>query len=321
MTHDLLLFLATFLASGVEAVEALTIVLAVGVVRGWRSPLIGVGAAALVLAVIVAVLGPALRLLPIDTLRLVVGALLFVFGLQWLRKAILRSSGYKALHDEEAAFAAEREEATLAGRGRAAAGLDWYGSRSPSRACCSKGSRSCSSSLTFGAAAGPAPLRPPAPRRAVVLVVIGWGRRCDRPCRAGPGEHDQVRGRRTSLTTFGVFWTARARARTGPARRPRSWPSSPSLASCRSCSSASSVGSDSRHFPLVPAEVHPRVRRVLVGLHRRRRLARRSRRRRRPRNHRLPRPSRPRRLVGCSPPQSTRPQRVAATLDASEPVT
>src|SRR6476619_4817048 len=111
MTHDLLLFLATFLASGVEAVEALTIVLAVGVVRGWRSPLIGVAAAAVVLAVIVAVLGPALRLLPIDTLRLIVGALLLVFGLQWLRKAILRSSGYKALHDEGAAFAVERRTA------------------------------------------------------------------------------------------------------------------------------------------------------------------------------------------------------------------
>ena len=100
MTHDVFLFLTTFLASGVEAVEALTIVLAVGVVRGWRSPLIGVGIAALVLGVIVAVLGPALRLIPIDTLRLVVGALLLVFGLQWLRKAILRSGGYKALHDE-----------------------------------------------------------------------------------------------------------------------------------------------------------------------------------------------------------------------------
>ena len=74
MTHDLFLFLTTFLASGVEAVEALTIVLALGVVRGWRSPLIGVGVAALVLIVIVAVLGPALSLIPIDTLRLVVGS-------------------------------------------------------------------------------------------------------------------------------------------------------------------------------------------------------------------------------------------------------
>src|SRR6478735_4378925 len=100
MGSDVFLFLTTFLASAVEAVEALTIVLAVGVTRGWRSPLFGVGAATIALVAIVAVLGPALRLLPIDTLRLVVGALLLVFGLQWLRKAILRSSGYKELHDE-----------------------------------------------------------------------------------------------------------------------------------------------------------------------------------------------------------------------------
>ena len=86
-------FATTFLAGGVEAVEALTIVLGVGVVRGWRSTLLGVGAALLVLAVIVAVLGPALDSIPISTLRLVVGALLLVFGLQWLRKAILRASG------------------------------------------------------------------------------------------------------------------------------------------------------------------------------------------------------------------------------------
>ena len=107
MSHNVLLFLTTFVASAVEAVEALTIVLAVGVVRGWRSTLIGVGAAAILLAAIVAVLGPALRLIPIDTLRFVVGALLLAFGLQWLRKAILRASGYKPLHDEAAAFARE----------------------------------------------------------------------------------------------------------------------------------------------------------------------------------------------------------------------
>ena len=89
----MILFLAVFAASAVEAVEALTIVLAVGVVRGWRSTLIGVGAASLVLAAVVAALGPALKHVPISSLRLVVGALLLAFGLQWLRKAILRASG------------------------------------------------------------------------------------------------------------------------------------------------------------------------------------------------------------------------------------
>src|SRR6476620_5089642 len=99
-------------------VEALTIVLGVGVVRGWRSTLIGAGAAGLVLAVLVAALGPALGSIPISTLGL-------VFGLQWLRKAILRSSGYKDLHDEDEAFRTERAQAEAAGSDQRA-GLDWY---------------------------------------------------------------------------------------------------------------------------------------------------------------------------------------------------
>src|SRR5438552_7526327 len=105
------LIVASFLASAVEMVEALTIVLAVGLTRGWRSALIGVVAALFALAAVVAALGPALTLVPIDALRLVVGGLLLVFGLQWLRKAILRASGYKALHDEEAIFARQLRDA------------------------------------------------------------------------------------------------------------------------------------------------------------------------------------------------------------------
>src|SRR5438034_1323039 len=95
------------------------------VVRGSRSTLIGVGAALIVLAALVAALGPALSVVPIETLRLIVGALLLAFGLQWLRKAILRSSGYTPLHDEDAAFRRHREEAAKAGRDERA-GLDWY---------------------------------------------------------------------------------------------------------------------------------------------------------------------------------------------------
>src|SRR6478672_10859195 len=105
MTHDAFLVAASFLACAVEMVEALTIVLAVGVTRGWRSAIIGVVAALGALTVVVAALGPALALLPIDSLRLFIGGLLLIFGLQWLRKAILRSSGFKALHDEDAIFA------------------------------------------------------------------------------------------------------------------------------------------------------------------------------------------------------------------------
>src|SRR5690348_5160208 len=119
------LFAAAFLASAVEMVEALTIVLAVGITRGWRSTLIGVGAAAVVLAAFVGALGPALTLVPIDALRLVVGGLLLAFGLQWLKKAILRAAGYVALHDEAGIYEREREEAERAGRVERA-GLDWY---------------------------------------------------------------------------------------------------------------------------------------------------------------------------------------------------
>src|SRR5690348_9614228 len=113
--RDLLLFLGVFLACVVEAVEALTIVLAVGTTRGWRSTWEGAGAGLAVLAVIVAALGPALTALPIDVLRLIVGALLLIFGLQWLRKAILRAAGLKALHDEREAYAHEQSAAQAAG--------------------------------------------------------------------------------------------------------------------------------------------------------------------------------------------------------------
>src|ERR1700676_1357208 len=95
------LFAAVFLACAVEAVEATTIVLAAGTARDWRSALTGVGAGLAVLAMIVAALGPAVSSSPLGGLRLVVGAILLIFGLQWLRKAILRASGYKALHDED----------------------------------------------------------------------------------------------------------------------------------------------------------------------------------------------------------------------------
>lgn len=123
--RDVFLFLAGFLACSVEMVEALTIVLAVGVTRGWRSTLVGVGAATLALTAVIAALGPALTAVPIDALRAFVGGLLLIFGLQWLRKAILRAGGLKAMHDEEKVYRAELEAARKAGQEQHA-GLDWY---------------------------------------------------------------------------------------------------------------------------------------------------------------------------------------------------
>ena len=100
-TGSTLLVGTVLFASAVEMVEALTIVLAVGHTRGWRSALEGSGAAILTLAAVVALFGPALVRVPLDALRLVVGGVLLIFGMQWLRKAILRSSGLKAKHDED----------------------------------------------------------------------------------------------------------------------------------------------------------------------------------------------------------------------------
>jgi len=111
---------AAFLASLVECVEALTVVLAVGSVRGWRSALTGAAAALGVLVIIVAALGPALSRIPLGLIQLVVGTMILLFGLRWLRKAILRAAGLIPLHDEAAAFqknaVAMRAAGSAAGR-------------------------------------------------------------------------------------------------------------------------------------------------------------------------------------------------------------
>ena len=104
---------ASFLASLVECVEALTVVLAVGSVRGWRSALIGSATAVAVLLAIVAALGPALTHIPLPILQLTVGTLLLLFGLRWLRKAILRAAGLIPLHDEQAAFSKNTQAMSL----------------------------------------------------------------------------------------------------------------------------------------------------------------------------------------------------------------
>ncbi len=117
MKNEALLILAVILATAVEMVEALTIVLAVGVTRGWRATLAGVGAAVVALGIVVAALGPAISRLSLTPLRLIVGGLLLIFGMQWTRKAILRSSGYKATHNEDLIYDSTRGSAIEAPRG------------------------------------------------------------------------------------------------------------------------------------------------------------------------------------------------------------
>jgi uncharacterized membrane protein len=205
MGSDLFLFGTTFLASGVECVEALTIVLGVGIVRGWRSPLIGVAAATVVLAALVAVLGPALKLIPIDTLRLVVGGLLLVFGLQWLRKAILRSSGYKAHHDEAEAYREEQDRAASAER-FTGDGVDWYSFTVAFKGVLLEGLEVVFIVLTFGAAQGKIWLAAVAAAAALVVIVLaGFFVR---------GPLERVPENRIKfavgllLSSFGIFWSA-----------------------------------------------------------------------------------------------------------------
>ena len=205
MTGTILLVLGSFLASAVEMVEALTIVLGVGVVRGWRSTLFGVGAATVVLAGLIATIGPALGSIPIDALRLVVGALLLVFGLQWLRKAILRSSGYKAFHDEEEAFREGREQAAAAGTDQRA-GLDWYSFTVAFKGVLLEGLEVVFIVISFGAAQGrfgPAVLG----AAAAVVIVVAAGLLARGPLERVP-ENTIKFAVGLLLTSFGTFWAA-----------------------------------------------------------------------------------------------------------------
>src|SRR4051794_29954935 len=203
-TGDTFLVLSAFLASGVEFVEALTIVLAAGLARGWRSSVAGLGAATLVLAVVVAVLGPALTVIPLQGLRLVVGALLLVFGLQWLRKAILRASGYKALHDEDAIFAEEAEAARAAGS-ETRAGLDWYGFTLSFKGVLLEGLEVAFIVVTFGSTQGNIGLAALGAVLALILVVV-VGVVVRAPLSRVP-ENTMKFAVGVMLTTFGIFWS------------------------------------------------------------------------------------------------------------------
>jgi uncharacterized membrane protein len=203
--------LPSFLASSVEFVEALTIVLAMGVTRGWKSPILGAIAAGALLVAVTAVFGEALvRYVPIDVLRVVVGTLLLLFGVKWLRKAIMRFTGLKASHDEEQIF---REEAELAqAHARVAAGqMDWFGFVASFKAVALEGlevafiviavgaASTAHSQSAFGLAAAGAAL--------AGVIVIGAAIAISKPLASVPENHLKfVVG--LMLTTFGTFWTA-----------------------------------------------------------------------------------------------------------------
>jgi uncharacterized membrane protein len=189
----------------VEMVEALTIVLGVGVVRGWRSTLIGVCAAGIVLVILVAALGPALGSIPISTLRLVVGALLLAFGLQWLRKAILRSSGYKELHDEDETFQSERAQAATA-RDDRRAGLDWYSFTVAFKGVLLEGLEVVFIVIAFGSAQGQLGLASVGAGVALVVVVVAGVLAKGPLSRVPENTIKFVVG--LLLTSFGCFWGA-----------------------------------------------------------------------------------------------------------------
>ena len=200
------LALSVLLACSVEAVEALTIVLAVGTTRSWRSAFYGVGAAVAVLAALIAALGPAITSLPLSALRVVIGGLLLVFGLQWLRKAILRAAGLKSLHDEEAAFQKESAAARAASPRRAFKDIDTYSFIVSFKGVLLEGLEVAVIVLTFGANQHNIGLAAAAAGVAVALVVLA-GVAVRAPLARVP-ENAMKFAVGVMLTSFGMFWGA-----------------------------------------------------------------------------------------------------------------
>jgi uncharacterized membrane protein len=201
---ELGLLLSVFLACAVEAVEALTIVMAVGYTRSWPSALAGVGTATLALAAIVAALGAALTSLPIGDLRALIGALLLLFGAQWLRKAILRAAGLKALHNEREAYADEIAAARAAGRGFG--DFDAYSFAVALKGVLLEGFEVALIVVTFGASQHHIGLATVAAAVAVA-VVIAAGFAARAPLARVP-ENTMKFAVGVLLSSYGIFWLA-----------------------------------------------------------------------------------------------------------------
>jgi uncharacterized membrane protein len=204
MSHDVLLFLAVFAACAVEGVEAVTIVLAAGLTRDWRSTLIGVAAALAVLVVVVAILGPATAALPLDVLRLVVGGLGLAFGLQWLRKAILRAGGVKALHDEDAIYASEVAAARAAGHAPGRRDIDPYAFTISFKGVLLEGLEVAFIAVTLGSNQHDVPLAAAAALSAVAVVTVAAAIARAPLSRVPENTIKFVVG--VLLTSFGTFW-------------------------------------------------------------------------------------------------------------------
>jgi uncharacterized membrane protein len=195
---------AAFLGSLVEAVEALTIVLAVATVRSWRPAGLGALAGLVLLVLIVLVLGPLIGRVPLQVLQLLIGILLLLFGMRWLRKAILRAAGLVPLHDEATAFAAETAELREQAR-RNAAKLDWLAGLASFKAVVLEGLEVVFIVIAVGAGRGqliPASLG----ALAACTVVAVAGLAVHRPLARVP-ENTLKFAVGVMLSAFGVFWT------------------------------------------------------------------------------------------------------------------
>jgi len=204
--NNLALFISVFLACAVEAVEATTIVLAAGTARDWKSSLLGSAAGLFTLGLIIAALGPNISSVPRSSLQLFVGGLLLVFGLQWIRKAILRASGFKALHDEEAIFQEELAAAKRAKADQKFGVADWYAFTLSFKAVLLEGLEVAFIVLTFGTIQHKVGLASIAALTAV-LIVISAGFALRRPLAQVP-ENTMKYSVGILLTSFGIFWAA-----------------------------------------------------------------------------------------------------------------
>ena len=220
--HELGLLVAVMLASAVEFVEAFTIVLAMGLTRDWRSTLAGTAAALVVLALVVVIAGYALATwFPEALLQLVIGGLLLIFGLQWLQKAVLRSAGLKAEHDEAAIFEAEARAAGGATR-ETVMGLDWFAFVVSFKGVLLEGLEVVFIVLTFGVSAGNVPLA--AVGAAVAgAIVLAVGAAVRQPLSRVP-ENTIKHGVGILLSTFGTFWAIEGLGVFSPGHSSLEWP-------------------------------------------------------------------------------------------------